>query len=106
MFYNSTFSPWYFPRLDEEGDKELAKTNPKINVILGGHSHTSMKHPVKVGGTLIVHSGANAKELSELDLEIEDNKIETSDYESIHVDKDNAELAKKKTLNWRRCKNL
>lgn len=40
-----------------DGDMELAAKAPGIDVIVGGHSHTAVTQPVKVGKTVIVQAG-------------------------------------------------
>lgn len=40
-----------------DGDIELAAKAPGIDIIVGGHSHTAVADPVKVGQTIIVQAG-------------------------------------------------
>jgi 2',3'-cyclic-nucleotide 2'-phosphodiesterase (5'-nucleotidase family) len=42
-----------------ETDKELAKQNPSVGLIMGGHEHNNMRHVV--GKTIITKADANAK---------------------------------------------
>lgn len=42
-----------------ETDKELAKQNPSVSLIMGGHEHNNMRHIV--GKTVITKADANAK---------------------------------------------
>ncbi|MBL7815900.1 MAG: bifunctional metallophosphatase/5'-nucleotidase [Saprospiraceae bacterium] len=42
-----------------ETDKELAKQNPSVSLIMGGHEHNNMRHVV--GKTVITKADANAK---------------------------------------------
>jgi len=56
-------------------DKELARVYPRINVIIGGHSHTDLFDPLLVGDTVICQAGAYAKYLGRLDLEMSKGKI-------------------------------
>ena len=42
-----------------ETDKELAKENPSVSLIMGGHEHNNMRHVV--GKTVITKADANAK---------------------------------------------
>lgn len=44
-------------------DRALAKEFPEIGLILGGHSHTGLKEPVRVGGTWIVQTHGKASEI-------------------------------------------
>ena len=57
--------------LGVEADKEMAKNVEGIDVIVGGHSHTELEKPVKVGNTYIVQSGSMAKNVGRLDLNVE-----------------------------------
>jgi 5'-nucleotidase/UDP-sugar diphosphatase len=56
-------------------DKRLAQTCPRINVIIGGHSHTALFEPLRVGDTVICQAGAYAKYLGRLDLEVSEGKV-------------------------------
>jgi 5'-nucleotidase len=38
-------------------DRELARRVPRIDVVLGGHSHDTLAAPERVGGVPIVHAG-------------------------------------------------
>lgn len=49
-----------------EKDKEIALKFPQIALIVGGHSQTLVKKPVKVGKTLIVQAGANGSRIGVL----------------------------------------
>ncbi len=49
-------------------DKALAERFPEVQLILGGHSHTSLKRPVQVGSTWIVQTGARSKEMDRIEL--------------------------------------
>jgi 2',3'-cyclic-nucleotide 2'-phosphodiesterase (5'-nucleotidase family) len=42
-------------------DQLLAETRPGIDLILGGHSHTSIPFPEKVGNTWIAQAGSHAR---------------------------------------------
>jgi len=81
----------------DTGDFKLANTNPEINVILGGHTHTDLKRPIEKKETLIVHSGSYAKGVSRLDLEIDRDGIDDYDYFYLRTDKIDDELAKKES---------
>jgi 5'-nucleotidase/UDP-sugar diphosphatase len=49
-------------------DKALAAAVPGIDVIVGGHSHTTLSQHVWVGGTLIAQTGSYANYLGRIDL--------------------------------------
>jgi 5'-nucleotidase/UDP-sugar diphosphatase len=56
-------------------DKKLAAACPRINVIIGGHSHTALTEPLKVGETIIGQAGAYARYVGKIDLDVKDGKI-------------------------------
>jgi 5'-nucleotidase/UDP-sugar diphosphatase len=56
-------------------DRALAESVDGIDVIVGGHSHTKLESPTKVGGTIIVQAWEHAKALGVLDLTVEDGRI-------------------------------
>ncbi|MBT3222728.1 MAG: bifunctional metallophosphatase/5'-nucleotidase, partial [Proteobacteria bacterium] len=51
-----------------EGDIDLLREVPEIDVIVGGHSHTVLKEPLKVDGRLCLQAGSDTKYLGELTL--------------------------------------
>jgi len=53
-------------------DVELAKKVKGIDIIIGGHSHTVLNHPVKVGHTTIAQAGAYGAYLGFLKVEFLD----------------------------------
>ncbi|MFZ5449751.1 MAG: bifunctional metallophosphatase/5'-nucleotidase [Thermodesulfobacteriota bacterium] len=56
-------------------DRKLAATITGIEVIVGGHTHTKLLHPEKIGDTIIVQAWEHAKVLGILDLKVENGKI-------------------------------
>jgi 5'-nucleotidase / UDP-sugar diphosphatase len=56
-------------------DRKLAEEVKGIDVIVGGHSHTKVAKPVRIGNTLIVQAWEYGKALGVLDLTIQDRKI-------------------------------
>jgi 5'-nucleotidase/UDP-sugar diphosphatase len=62
-----------------EDDSVLAMSVKGIDVIVGGHSHTRLRHPKKVNGVLIVQTGANCENLGVLDLKVEKHHIVSYD---------------------------
>jgi len=56
-------------------DRELAAQVPDIDVIVGGHSHTRLTEPVRVGNTIIVQAWEHGKVLGVLDVTVEKGKI-------------------------------
>lgn len=61
--------------IGHHADRELAEKVKGIDVIIGGHSHTKVTKPVRVGNTIIVQAWEHGKALGVLDLTIEDKKI-------------------------------
>ncbi len=57
------------------GDRVLAEKVKGIDVIVGGHSHTKIERPQKVGNTLIVQAWEHGKALGVLDLTLKDRRI-------------------------------
>lgn len=72
----------YFILLSHSGaevDKKIAAAFPnKFSVIVGGHSHTLLKEPFKVGNTFILQVDNNLKRVGRLDLTFKDNKVSGS----------------------------
>jgi 5'-nucleotidase / UDP-sugar diphosphatase len=56
-------------------DRRLARQVPGLDVIVGGHSHTKLTQPVRVGDTIIVQAYDHARMLGVLDLTVTDGKI-------------------------------
>jgi 5'-nucleotidase/UDP-sugar diphosphatase len=58
-----------------QADQRLAEAVKGIDVIIGGHSHTKVARPVKIGDTLIVQAWEHGKALGILDLTLEKRKM-------------------------------
>ena len=84
---------------DDEGngeDYELAKAVSGIDVIISGHTHTTLEKAVQVNDTLIVAAGDYGKYLGVLKVKKNGDKVALSSYELIAVDetvKDDLEIA-------------
>lgn len=52
-------------------DIELARANPDLSFIIGGHSHTLPSYPTDVGGIPVCHAGDHARYLGRLDLVVD-----------------------------------
>ena len=50
-------------------DRELARRVPRIDIVLGGHSHDMLPEPEVVNGVPIVHTGAYGRFVSRSELE-------------------------------------
>ena len=57
-----------------EADQQLAAAVMGIDAIIGGHSHTALLEPIRIGHSIIVQAGAFGRYLGRLDLTIEDGK--------------------------------
>jgi 2',3'-cyclic-nucleotide 2'-phosphodiesterase (5'-nucleotidase family) len=62
-----------------EADEQLARDVPDFDVIVGGHSHTRLTEPRKVGRTLIVQTGGQMREAGVVRLEVEAAKVVVAD---------------------------
>ncbi len=51
-----------------EHDRKIAKNNPDINIIIGGHTQTLLDPPEKVGNTIIVQAGAGGAHIGILEI--------------------------------------
>ncbi|MDD5687713.1 MAG: bifunctional UDP-sugar hydrolase/5'-nucleotidase [Elusimicrobia bacterium] len=60
---------------DFEDDVFLAKNVEGIDMIIGGHTHTFLKNPIKVKNTIIVQAGGNGRCVGQTILKIRNKKI-------------------------------
>ena len=67
-------------------DYELAKKVDGIDVIISGHSHTTLEQPIEVNGTYIVSAGENGKNLGVLTLEKTSDGVALVDDRLLAVD--------------------
>lgn len=61
--------------LGYEEDKKLAKAVGDIDIIIGGHSHTKLERPVKLGNTIICQAYEYGEFVGRLDLDVEEGRI-------------------------------
>ena len=61
-----------------EEDRRLAAAVPGIDVIVGGHTHTMLESPLRVGSTLIVQAWERGDVLGVLELEVHDGRVSSS----------------------------
>lgn len=84
-------------KLSDSEDVTLAKSVDGIDVIISGHSHTTLTEPISVNDTLIVSCGSYAQNLGVLKITRGANgKVALLSYELIPVDEtveENAEIA-------------
>ena len=70
-------------------DRRIAEVIPGIDLIVGGHSQTFHKEPLKVENTLIVQTGRNGHRVGRLTLKLDKNKkIKSYENEMILLIKD------------------
>lgn len=67
-------------------DEMLAKKVPEIDVIISGHSHTSLYQPIKIGNTLIVSAGRYSENLGTMKVQQESDRWTLVDYELKAID--------------------
>lgn len=69
------------------GDIQLAKSVPEIDVIVGGHTHTSVEEPIVVGKTLIVQADGYSEHVGRLNLVVdsEADTVVASSYDLLPV---------------------
>lgn len=76
-------------------DRALAAAVSGIDLIVGGHSHTTMKEPETVGTTRIVQAGRFAEHLGRVDLTFRGGRLSDLRYRLIDVgDREMGELVK------------
>ncbi len=68
-----------------EVDEKLASAVPELDVIVGGHSHSTLTEPAEVNGTLIVQAHEYANFLGSLALTVEDRAVVDYDYHLLPV---------------------
>lgn len=77
-------------------DYELARRVDGIDVIVSGHTHTTLKEPISVNGTLIVSAAEYGRRLGVLKLKFDGNGVTLMDYQLISINQkieDDAEIA-------------
>ncbi len=72
-------------------DYDLAKAVDGIDVIISGHTHTTLSEPISVNGTLIVSAAEYGKNLGVLKLKFNGESVSLASYELIPVDETVAE---------------
>ncbi len=55
-----------------EHDRDLAEAVDGIDLIVGGHSHTPLQEPVRVGDTWIVQTGGEGKQLGVVEFDVDE----------------------------------
>lgn len=81
-----------------EEDQELAQSNPWLDAIIGGHTHTLIEKPTETNGVLITQSGSHLKYATLLKLTVKDNKVVDKVAVVLDVNKEREENAEIKEL--------
>ena len=63
-------------------DIHLAEQTQGVDIILGGHTHTTMTEPLRINNTTIIHTGSHAETLGRFDLDysLRDKQITGSHF--------------------------
>ena len=69
--------------LGVEGDEKLANAYPQFDLIIGGHSHTTMAKPMMVNNVMIVQAGSGLKYVGMTTLQVTKGKVSDRKYELI-----------------------
>lgn len=73
--------------MDQSEDEQLAMAVPEIDVIVSGHTHTTLLEPIRHGDTYVVSCGEYGQNLGELDLRCrEDGRWEPVRYSIVPAD--------------------
>ena len=69
----------------EGEDVDLAKAVTGIDVIVSGHSHTTLNEPIIVNDTIIVSAGRYGQKLGVLKLEVKGESVSLKEYDLIEI---------------------
>lgn len=85
IIYLSHGGTWEDPKSSE--DEILAKEVPEIDLIVSGHTHSTLEEPIIIGKTSIVSTGEYGEKIGKIDLKQDKDGIwNIKDYELILVD--------------------
>lgn len=78
---------YYEPDSGKTGDVQLAEAVPGIDIIVGGHTHTTLEEAVVVGTTLIVQADGYSEKVGRLNITVDSDKdkVVTHTYELLPV---------------------
>lgn len=77
---------------EQSEDEKLALAVPDIDLIISGHSHTTLNEPIVCGNTIIVSAGAYTENLGKITLERTSGRWQTTGYVLISLGADKATL--------------
>lgn len=66
-------------------DEAIARNVPQLDLIVGGHTHTAVFSPRKIGDTYIVQAGSYSQYVGTIDLKVRDGRIVKFDYKLVAV---------------------
>lgn len=69
-------------------DEALAWAAPDIDIIVGGHSHTTLEEPANINGTIVVQANEYGNYLGALAIDVELRTVMDYDYQLIPVGAD------------------
>lgn len=73
-----------------ELDRMIAgQLTDKVDIIIGGHSHTRLKKPEVVNEIIIVQAGSQCANLGRLDITVQDDRVVSYDGKLIFLDNEN-----------------
>ncbi len=72
-------------------DVDLAGAVTGIDIIVSGHTHTTLEEPLQVGETLIVSAAEYGKNLGVLDVRFDGSKVSLADYRLVPIDENVAD---------------
>ncbi|MDZ7371208.1 MAG: bifunctional metallophosphatase/5'-nucleotidase, partial [candidate division KSB1 bacterium] len=68
-----------------ENDIELARSVRRADVIVGGHSHSLLRKPLRENGVLIVQTGSSLRAMGKLTLDVAGDSVSAWNYELINL---------------------
>jgi len=69
--------------LGVEDDEVLANTYPQFDLVIGGHSHTTMTKPLMANNVMIVQTGSGLKNVGITTLQVKKGKITNRSYQLV-----------------------
>ncbi|MEJ2723079.1 MAG: bifunctional UDP-sugar hydrolase/5'-nucleotidase [Deltaproteobacteria bacterium] len=70
----------------ESEDEELVKAVKGIDIVISGHSHTTLETPIVSQGAIIVQAGSYGKYVGVLDVGYENRVLKVKDYALVRID--------------------
>ncbi len=74
-------------KMEDAEDYQLAENVPDIDLIVSGHSHTTLDEPVQVGDTYLVSCGSYNTNMGHVVLKKSGDHYKIKDYELVPLDK-------------------